>query len=227
MWADLWHLQIPLLEKVLRTVLVYGGLAVLLRLGGKRELAQLNSFDLVVMLLLSNVVQNSIIGNDNSLAGGLLGAAVLVAVNSGTVRLVNRHPWLTRLFEGSSTRLVHEGRIDQRALHRIGLRRADLAAALRRQGASNVGEVREASLAPGGSIVVTLDDAARDVTRSDLRADHEALVREIRAAVDTAIADLETRLLDRLPATPPASTGPTSGPPSTGPTSGPPSTGRP
>jgi uncharacterized membrane protein YcaP (DUF421 family) len=213
MWADLWHVQIPLLEKVLRTVLVYGGLAVLLRLGGKRELAQLNSFDLVVMLLLSNVVQNSIIGNDNSLAGGLLGAAVLVAVNSGTVRLVNRHPRLNRLFEGSPTPLVRDGRIDQRALHRIGLRRADLAAALRRQGASNAGEVREATLAPGGSIVVTLDDAARDVTRKDLRADHQALVREIRAAVDTAIADLETRLLDRLPNNPPP---PDTRPPSTG-----------
>jgi len=71
MWTDLWQVQIPLVEKVLRTVLVYGGLALLLRLAGKRDLAQLNSFDLVVMLLLSNVVQNAVIGNDNSVSDQL------------------------------------------------------------------------------------------------------------------------------------------------------------
>src|SRR5215469_16333411 len=100
-WSDMFTIQVPVLEKVLRTVLVYAGLALLLRLAGKRELAQLNTFDLVVVLLLSNVVQNSIIGNDNSLLGGLLGAAVLVGVNALWVRLINRTPRLTTIFEGT------------------------------------------------------------------------------------------------------------------------------
>ena len=198
MSAGLWHVQIPVLEKVLRTVLVYGGLAVLLRVGGKRELAQLNTFDLVVMLLLSNVVQNAIIGNDNSLAGGLIGAAVLVAINAGLVRLVNWRPQLTRIFEGTQTVLVRDGRVDRKALHRIGLRHADLAAALRRQGASDVHEVKKATLDPGGVIVVSLTEEAKDVTRRDLHQDHQALLDDIRAEITAAVVGLEARLNDLL-----------------------------
>ncbi|MEV6927242.1 YetF domain-containing protein [Dactylosporangium sp. NPDC051485] len=197
-------MQIPTLEKVLRTVLVYGGLALLLRVGGKRDLAQLNSFDLVVMLLLSNVVQNSIIGNDNSLTGGLLGAAVLVAVNGVMVRVVNRHPRLTRIFEGAETVLVRDGAVDHKVLHRMGLRQADVAAALRRQGAGDLHEVKKATIAPGGAIVVTLTEEAQDVTRRDLHNDREALLNDIRAEIQAAVAGLEARLADRLPKPPAA-----------------------
>lgn len=181
-WSDLFHIQVPVLEKVLRTVLVYAGLAILLRLGGKRDLAQLNTFDLVVMLLLSNVVQNSVIGNDNSLVGGLLGAAVLVAVNAGWVRLINRTPRLTTIFEGTPTRLVENGRIVAN-VHRLGLRRSDVAAAVRRQGAASVDEVKEAMLEPGGTIVVDLKEDAQDLTVSDFRAgeaDQAALINQLR-----------------------------------------------
>lgn len=181
-WSDLFHIQVPVLEKVLRTVLVYAGLAILLRLGGKRDLAQLNTFDLVVMLLLSNVVQNSVIGNDNSLVGGLLGAAVLVAVNAAWVRLINRTPRLTTIFEGTPTRLVEDGRIVA-DVHRLGLRRSDVAAAIRRQGAASVDEVKEAMLEPGGTIVVNLKEDAQDLTVSDFRAgeaDQAALINQLR-----------------------------------------------
>ena len=82
MWTDLTHLDISVLDKIIRTVVVYLALIVLLRLAGKRDLAQLNSFDLIVVLLLSNVVQNAVIGPDNSLLGGLIGAAVLIAANA-------------------------------------------------------------------------------------------------------------------------------------------------
>src|SRR3954469_23606801 len=142
---------IPLSEKVVRTVAVYGGLAVLLRLGGKRDLAQLNTFDLVVMLLLSNVVQNAVIGNDDSLTGGLIGAAILVLLNSFIVRTSNRSPRLTALFEGTPTVLVNDGKYIERALQHEGLRRADVDLALRRQGASDVSDVESAVLEPGGS----------------------------------------------------------------------------
>jgi uncharacterized membrane protein YcaP (DUF421 family) len=189
-WHDLWTIQIPPVEKLLRTVLVYIGLAVLLRIGGKRDLGQFNSFDLVVMLLLSNVVQNAVIGSDNSLAGGLLGAVVLVAVNAITVRLVNLDPRLIRLFEGRSTTLIRNGRVVPKALERLGLRRADVAAACRRQGADAIGEVSDATLSPGGALVVTLDKAHRDATISDLRRENERLLAQIR----TELADLERRL---------------------------------
>ena len=188
MWNDLWLVQIPLLEKVLRTVFVYGGLAVLLRLAGKRDLAQLNSFDLVVMLLLSNVVQNAVIGNDNSLTGGLLGAAVLVAINAAVVRLSNRHPVFIKAFEGSPTVLVRDGRPVTGALRQLGLRRADVVAAFRQQGADDVREIKEATLSPGGTIVVTLKEDYRDVTIRDLRAENARLVDQFRAELIQALA---------------------------------------
>src|SRR6266568_414655 len=128
--SDLWTLGVPVGEKVVRTVLVYGGVAVLLRVAGKRNLAQLNSFDLVVVLLLSNVVQNAIIGPDDSLTGGLLGAVVLLGVNSLVVRIVNRSDLAVRVFEGEDIPLVKDGRFVDRSLRKEGLRRADVEAAL-------------------------------------------------------------------------------------------------
>lgn len=199
MWSDLFTIQVSVLDKVLRTVLVYGGLALLLRLAGKRDLAQLNTFDLVVMLLLSNVVQNAIIGPDNSLTGGLLGAVLLIGVNSVWVRVVNRRPRLTTFFEGTPTTLVEDGRVVS-SLHRLGLRRADVAAALRKQGAGSIEDVQRASLEPGGSIVVDLKPEARDVTVADFRAgeaEQAALIAELRdeirrlsARVDQGFAGL-------------------------------------
>jgi len=109
-WHDLTHLDVPVLEKVLRTLIVYGGLVLLMRLAGKRVLSQLNTFDLVVVLLLSNVVQNAIIGPDDSLVGGLLGAAILLAVNGLVVRLSFANGFVARLFEGTDTVLVENGR---------------------------------------------------------------------------------------------------------------------
>lgn len=208
--ADLWHIQIPLIEKVIRTVLVYAGLAVLLRLGGKRDLAQLNSFDLVVMLLLSNVVQNAVIGPDNSLAGGLLGAAVLIAVNGVTVRLVNRHAWLVKLFEGTDTVVIEDGRPLTSVITRLGLRIGDLAAVLRRQGADDVSQVRRAVMSPGGALVVSLKDDAQDLTRGDLRSYHQQLrddiradVRaEVRAEIRDALATLSKPTSDQPPQAP-------------------------
>jgi uncharacterized membrane protein YcaP (DUF421 family) len=193
-WSDLFTVQVPLLEKVLRTVLVYAGLAILLRLAGKRDLAQLNTFDLVVMLLLSNVVQNSIIGADNSLTGGLLGAAVLVAVNSAWVRIINRKPQLTMLFEGTPTILVKDGKVVAN-LHRLGLRRSDVVAALRGQGADSIDEVAEASLEPGGSIVMDLKPDAHDLTVADFRSGEDA-----QAALIRALSEEVRRLTERVDA---------------------------
>jgi uncharacterized membrane protein YcaP (DUF421 family) len=172
---DLATMGIPIIEKVARTLLVYLGLVVLLRLAGKRDLAQLNSFDLVVLLLLSNVVQNAVIGNDNSLVGGLLGAVVLVAVNAAVVRLVAANRVLATAVEGRDTELVIEGEVDERSVRRLGLRRSEVVAALRRQGASSLSEVKKATLRPGGAIEVTLRAEDENATKGDLRRLEEKL----------------------------------------------------
>src|SRR5437899_11610344 len=99
-WKDLFVLGIPLLEKILRPILVYAFLVVSLRLSGKRELVQLNPFDLVVLLTLSNTVQNAIIGDDNSVLGGIISATSLLATNFLVVRFLYRHRKLHRLVEG-------------------------------------------------------------------------------------------------------------------------------
>src|ERR1700689_5047477 len=116
MWGQIFALGAPLAEKMLRPVAVYIFLVAVLRIFGKRELAQLNPFDLVVLLSLSNTVQNAIIGNDNSLTGGLVGAFTLLGMNYMVVRFLFRHRRLDELFEGKPTVLVDEGRILQHAL---------------------------------------------------------------------------------------------------------------
>jgi len=161
-------MQVSFPDKVIRTIAVYLVLAVLLRLAGKRDLAQLNAFDLVVMLLLSNVVQNAIIGPDNSMLGGIIGAIVLVSANALMVRLVRRSDTAAKIFEGTPTELVRGGTWDERALADEGLRRGDVEVALRRQGANNVGEVDSVSLEPGGAIVASLKDEFQSATRADI-----------------------------------------------------------
>ena len=114
LWTDMFLLGLPVAEKILRPVFVYVFLIAGLRLAGKRELAQLNPFDLVVLLTISNTVQNAIIGDDNTVVGGLIGATTLLAVNFLVVRFLFRHPKLDRLAEGNATTLIHQGKV----LHR-------------------------------------------------------------------------------------------------------------
>src|SRR5689334_19451707 len=118
--------QIPFGEKILRTVLVYALIAILLRTTGKRGLAGLNSLDIVVMVLLSNVVQNAIIGNDNSVTGGAIGAVTLVTVNELINRLSVTSDRVRRIFDGTDTQLIEHGRLDERAVRRVGLRPREL-----------------------------------------------------------------------------------------------------
>ena len=168
MWTDLTHLDISVLDKIIRTVVVYWGLIVLLRLAGKRDLAQLNSFDLIVVLLLSNVVQNAIIGPDNSLLGGLIGATVLIAANAFLVHVVR--PWrgAAALLEGTTTVLARSGRWIPESLRHEGVRQSDMEAALRRQNAYSVADVDQVKLEPGGTIVVDLRPELVSATKADI-----------------------------------------------------------
>jgi uncharacterized membrane protein YcaP (DUF421 family) len=156
-------------EKMARTAAIYFAIVLLLRIFGKRELAQLNSFDLVVLLLLSNVVQNAIIGPDTSILGGLTGAFTLLGLNWIVVRIVNHSSEKTKdLFEGHETPIVTDGHYDDAELGRLGLRAGDVETAIRRQGAASVDEVKLASIYPGGAIVVQLNDEDQNATRGDL-----------------------------------------------------------
>ena len=170
---------VPVAEKIVRTVVVYFAIVFLLRLFGKRELAQLNSFDLVVLLLLSNVVQNALIGPDNTLVGGLIGAVTLLGLNAIVVRLAKRNERVDELFEGTRTELVHDGKIDAHVLAHLGLRPGDVQNAIRRQGASSLDEVESASIYPGGAIVVALKPGAENATKADVDR-LEGLIRELR-----------------------------------------------
>lgn len=163
-------MDISLWEKVARTVVVYLGIALVIRVAGKRLLGQMNSLDLVVVLLLSNVVQNAIIGPDNSVLGGMIGAFVLVAFNGGLDRLYNLSPAARKLLVGSPTEVVTSGRVDDAALERLGISQAELDLALRRQGADELAQVQRAFLEPEGEIVITRNPGDRSVTRDDLAA---------------------------------------------------------
>ncbi len=151
-WTDLFVPGVPVIDKVLRTVMVYAFLVVGLRLAGKRELAQLNPFDLVVLLTLSNTVQNAIIGNDNSVAGGLLGAAVLLALNYVVVRFLYRHERLDRLVEGEPDALMENGVVNEGRLRSEMVTRGELETAAHKQGFASLDEVERAVLEPGGGI---------------------------------------------------------------------------
>jgi uncharacterized membrane protein YcaP (DUF421 family) len=175
-------LPLPILEKLLRPVIVYLVLVLLLRLFGKRELAQLNPFDLVVLLSLSNTVQNAIIGDDNSVTGGLIGAFSLLAINWLVVRVLFRSRKLTKVIEGRATVLVTNGQIDQRALQRESLTREELLDVIHRQGFEDFDQVRRCELEPNGTFYVeAFDPSAADKRHAELIARLDALTREVAA----------------------------------------------
>ena len=151
-WNDMFYLTLPVVEKILRPMIMYLVLVMLIRLFGKRELAQLNAFDLVVLLTLSNTVQNAIIGDDNSVAGGIIGAAALLGTNYVVVRFLYRHQRLEELVEGQPDVLIQDGRILKNHLDREAVSVAELEAAAHRQGFSSLDEVDRAVLESGGTI---------------------------------------------------------------------------
>jgi uncharacterized membrane protein YcaP (DUF421 family) len=168
MWRAMFVEQIPLAEKILRTVLVYALIALLFRVAGKRGLANLNTFDFVVIFLLSNVVQNAVIGNDTSLTGAAVGAVTLVAVNATVNRVIASNAWAARVFDGRPTTVISDGRVVDRALRRLGLRRSELDHAVRLQNGDDVAEVQRGCLEPGGQLVLTLFRAEQGATKADI-----------------------------------------------------------
>ena len=168
MWHSMFAEQIPLAEKILRTVLVYALVAVIFRITGKRALASMNTFDFIVLFVLSNVLQNAIIGNDTSLIGGVIGAVTLVAVNAGLNRLVTVSPVAARLLEGKPTTVVTDGHVVAPALRRLGIRRSELDHAVRLENGDDVSEIGDGRLEPTGHLVLTLKPGEQSATKDDV-----------------------------------------------------------
>jgi uncharacterized membrane protein YcaP (DUF421 family) len=152
--ANLLVPGVSVAEKVIRALVVYAFLVLILRLGGRRELAQMNGFDLVVLLTLSNTVQNAIIGNDNSLVGGLVGASTLVLVNAAVVRFLYTYPALDRRIEGEPVILVRDGQVFEDKLRRELITEDELLAAVHRQGVPSIAECALVVLETSGTITV-------------------------------------------------------------------------
>jgi uncharacterized membrane protein YcaP (DUF421 family) len=184
MWHDMFGVQVPLLEKVLRTVLVYLLIAVLLRLTGKRGLAGLNTLDIVVIVLLSNVVQNAIIGNDNSVTGGAVGAVTLVAVNALINRAAAANDTMSRLFDGTETTVIADGKVLEPAVRRLGLRRSEIDRAVHVQNGDELDQVQTGQLSPDGQLVLRLKPSEQGATKSDVER-LAAQLADIRAALST------------------------------------------
>jgi uncharacterized membrane protein YcaP (DUF421 family) len=165
MWHDMFHMDVSVAERLLRPILIYAFLAVALRLAGKRELAQLNSLDFVVLLAVANAVQNGIIGNDNSVTGGVLGATALFVLNGTLAVILVRSVRLRRVAEGTPRVLIRMGVIDHTALRKERLTEDQLLVAVSNQGAGGIDDVEEAVLEPNGTIVTRMKEMDRDAMR--------------------------------------------------------------
>ena len=179
-WKDMFVMGLPLLEKILRPIIVYAFLVISLRLSGKRELVQLNPFDLVVLLTLSNTVQNAIIGEDNSVLGGIVGATSLLVTNYLVVRFLYDHRKLDQLVEGKADVLIEGGKVRTQHLKKELITMAQLEAAARKQGFDTLAEVEQCVLEPGGTLTfIGKKPGTEDVRHQELVGKLERLMQEI------------------------------------------------
>ena len=150
--TDISVLSIPIIEKIIRPIIIYVFLLIALRLAGKRSLASLNSFDLVVLLSISNTVQNAIIGDDTTVSGGIIGASTLLITNYLMVRFFFKHRRLDELIEGKPTTLIKDGKIMKKNLEHEFITERELEIAAHKQGFHTLEDVDSAELEPGGGI---------------------------------------------------------------------------
>ncbi len=182
MWTHMFQLGLPVLEKMIRPVIVYAFLIVGLRLAGKRELAQLNPFDLVVLLTLSNTVQNAIIGDDDSVTGGIIGAATLLLINYATVRFLYGHEKLERLIEGEPDVLIENGNVRMDRLKEELITLPELETAAHKQGFASLDDVARAVLEPGGTITFIAKKPEPDTVRhTELLGRLDQIARDLAA----------------------------------------------
>ena len=184
MWEDVLVLQEPLAEKMLRAALVYVVILILVRLSGKRGLATMNIFDLVVVLLIAGVVETAIIGDDTSVAGAVVSAVTLVAVNRAVSLLVDTSPLAARILEGKPTTVIDDGQVVQGALRKLGLRASELEHAIRSQNGDDLSEIESGKLTPSGQLVLSLKYDEQSSTKADV-ADLTRRLQRIEALLTT------------------------------------------
>jgi uncharacterized membrane protein YcaP (DUF421 family) len=182
LYHDMFHIPLPLAEKIIRPVIVYLCLIVFLRLFGKRELAQLNPFDLVVLLSLSNTVQNAMIGDDNSVSGGVVGAFSLLAINWLLMRVLFKAPKLNAALQGKAATLITAGKVDEAVMAQETMSQEDLIAVLNRNGFNDPAEVETCILEPNGTFYVKgRSPSGDDVARQEMMEAMKRLAAEVRA----------------------------------------------
>jgi uncharacterized membrane protein YcaP (DUF421 family) len=179
MWHSIFVAGEPLWERVVRAALVYAFAVVALRIAGKRELSQLSTFDLVVLLFFSNILQNAVIGPDDSVTGGAVGAATFLALNYLVARLTYSHRNLDELLEGQPTVLVRDGELQRAHMQRELVSLSDLTIACHRQGIRDLADVDLALLEADGTLTVFGRQQHDDTVR---RLDEvQAALRELNA----------------------------------------------
>jgi len=184
--TNLFDMTQPYPEKIIRTVAVYIFVYVALRVAGKRELGHASTADLIILLLISNTVQNAIIGDDTTLIGGLIGATVLFLLNKGIVQWGYHSHRFTRLVEGIPSDLVRDGEVLKHMLLREKVTVQELAAACREQGVADFAGVQRAVLETNGTISV-IPKEPTDVLSEQLN-QIEATLRELLRRSDTDLA---------------------------------------
>ena len=183
MWHNISHLDISIIEKIVRPIFIYLFLLIGLRLGGRRELSQLNMMDFVVLLAVANAVQNGIIGHDESVSGAIIGATVLFVINGIAVLLTQRSRKIRRLLIGSEIILIKDGIKRQRSIRRERLSSDDVRQAITEAGAKEIADVELCVIEPNGHIVVRLKPSSEEADRF--------------AQLMSRIDELEKRLLAR------------------------------
>lgn len=183
-WQNMLNLdpeKVTWIEKIVRPIFIYAILIVLLRLFGKRELAQLNPFDLVVLLTLSNTVQNAIIGDDTSLSGGIVGAITLLAINYVVALLKYQSPKIERVIEGSAVCVIDDGKLKKSVLRRELLTREDLDILAHREGFESADDIQRCVLDPNGSFLVDGKNEIKDNEfKNEVIKKLDALTRQVR-----------------------------------------------
>src|SRR4051794_7902737 len=180
--AVLFHMGITVGEKLLRAVIIYLFLLFVLRLLGKRELAQQNTLDFLVLLLVANAVQNGIIGNDNSVTGAIVGALALFAINYTCKALAYRYPWADRIFEGSPSFLIRDGQVVPGTMRRELISRPELKAIARRQGYETLDDIGTAVLETDGTVTFLRKGVPYDAAEHPATPAREASPRQPRGA---------------------------------------------
>jgi uncharacterized membrane protein YcaP (DUF421 family) len=180
MWNEMMAPQAPLAETILRTTLVYVVLVLLIRFIGKRGLAEMSTFDIVVILLIAELVGGAALGDDNSLTGGMVGALTLLALSTAVHHLVQRSPVASRLFQGEPVTVIRDGKLAEGALRKLGISRSELDHAIRGQHGDDLSEVEHAELTPSGKLVLTLKRDEQSATKADIAELAEQL-RQLKA----------------------------------------------